>query len=85
MAGLFLSDYQRSMLARSWRDGIDGVYSLALGHLAQDLEDPMLSPWEKLTGLIPIMDYEVSAFTVPRAHSHHASSIQAKSPNTFPM
>ncbi|CAE6447140.1 unnamed protein product [Rhizoctonia solani] len=58
MAGMFLSDYEQSMLARSWRDGVQKVYSLAIEHLSQDLQDARLSPWEKLTGLIPIIEYE---------------------------
>ncbi|KAH7338419.1 fungal-specific transcription factor domain-containing protein [Rhizoctonia solani] len=70
MAGLFMSDYERSMMARSRRDGIREVYALALGYLAQDLEDARLTPWEKLTGLIPIMDYEFHTGQISKYFAH---------------
>ncbi|CAE7208470.1 unnamed protein product, partial [Rhizoctonia solani] len=75
MAGLFLSDYERSASSRSWRDGIHQVYSLATSHLAQDLEDPTLSPWEKLTGLIPIMDYEFHTGQISKYFSHVTTAL----------
>ncbi|CAE6432836.1 unnamed protein product [Rhizoctonia solani] len=70
MAGLFLSDYERSMRARSRRDGLREVYALALGYLAQDLEDARLTPWEKLTGLIPVMDYEFHTGQIAKYFAH---------------
>jgi hypothetical protein len=60
MAVLYRSDYERSMLAPSWRDGAKEIYSHAIDYLSRDLEDEKLSAWEKLTGLVSIMDYEVS-------------------------
>ncbi|CAE6467626.1 unnamed protein product [Rhizoctonia solani] len=62
LAALYRSDYQKSMLATSWRADAKEMYSLAVLQLPHDLEDTKLSPWEKLTGLLGIMDFE---HTVP--------------------
>ncbi|KAG8685286.1 hypothetical protein FRC11_010822 [Ceratobasidium sp. 423] len=70
MASMFRSDYERSMLTPSWRNGAQEAYSLAITHLSRDLEDPRLSAWEKLTGLIPIMDYEFHMGQISKYFAH---------------
>ncbi|KAF8686383.1 hypothetical protein RHS04_00341 [Rhizoctonia solani] len=70
MAGLFRADYERSMLASSWRDSLQEVYSLAIEHLSRDLENDRLSAWEKLTGLVSIMDYEFHTGQISKYFSH---------------
>ncbi|KAF8754668.1 hypothetical protein RHS01_06117 [Rhizoctonia solani] len=70
MAGLFRADYERSMLASSWRDGLQEVYSLAIEHLSRDLENDGLSAWEKLTGLASIMEYEFHTGQISKYFSH---------------
>ncbi|KAJ1305079.1 hypothetical protein OPQ81_000119 [Rhizoctonia solani] len=70
MATLFRSDYEGSVLTTSWRKSAQEVYNVAIEHLSRDLEDPRLSPWEKLTGLIPIMDYEFHTGEISKYFSH---------------
>ncbi|KDN40035.1 hypothetical protein RSAG8_08356, partial [Rhizoctonia solani AG-8 WAC10335] len=57
-AALFRSDYERSIMTASWRAYAKELYSLAILQLTRDLEDTQLSPREKLTGLVEIMNYE---------------------------
>ncbi|KAH7338355.1 hypothetical protein B0J17DRAFT_421142 [Rhizoctonia solani] len=67
MATMYRSDYQKSMLASSWRAEAKELYSRAVVQLPHDMEDTKLSHWEKLAGLLGIMDFEVSGFL----NQHH--------------
>ncbi|ELU41121.1 hypothetical protein AG1IA_04844 [Rhizoctonia solani AG-1 IA] len=70
MAALYRSDYQRSIMTSSWRVDAKELYSLAFKQLPYDLEDVKLSPWEKLLGLIGVMDFEVSTYGSNTAITH---------------
>ncbi|CAE6438290.1 unnamed protein product [Rhizoctonia solani] len=70
LAALYRSDYQKSMLATSWRADAKKLYSLAILQFPHDLEDAGLSPWAKLTGLLGIMDFEYHTGQLSKYYSH---------------
>ncbi|KAF8747404.1 Fungal specific transcription factor domain, partial [Rhizoctonia solani] len=70
MAALYRSDYQRSIMTSSWRVDAKELYSLAFKQLPYDLEDVKLSPWEKLLGLIGVMDFEYHTGQLSKYYSH---------------
>ncbi|CUA73272.1 hypothetical protein RSOLAG22IIIB_05219 [Rhizoctonia solani] len=70
LAALYRADYQKSMLAASWRAEAKELYSLAVLQFPRDLEDDSLSPWAKLTGLLGIMDFEYHTGQLPKYYTH---------------
>ncbi|KAG8684499.1 hypothetical protein FRC11_012016 [Ceratobasidium sp. 423] len=70
MATLYRSDYQKTMLATSWRADAKEMHSHAILQLAHDLEDTKLSPWAKLTGLLTIMDFEYHTGQLSKYYAH---------------
>ncbi|CAE6416758.1 unnamed protein product [Rhizoctonia solani] len=75
LAALYRSDYQKSMLATSWRAEAKELYSLAVLQFPRDLEDPGLSPWAKLTGLLGIMDFEYHTAQLSKYYAHVTEAV----------
>ncbi|KAJ1305128.1 hypothetical protein OPQ81_000165 [Rhizoctonia solani] len=75
LAALYRSDYQNSISAASLRANAKEMYSLATLQLPHDLEDTKLSPWEKLTGLLGIMDFEYHTGQLSKYYSHGAQAL----------
>ncbi|CAE6360091.1 unnamed protein product [Rhizoctonia solani] len=69
-AALFRSDYEMSVMTASWRACAKELYSLSIRQLTRDLEDNQLSPREKLTGLVEIMNYEYHSGRLSDYYSH---------------
>ncbi|CAE7186285.1 unnamed protein product [Rhizoctonia solani] len=74
-AALFRSDYERSKMTASLRACAKELYSLAIRHLTHDLEDTHLSPREKLTGLVEIMNFEYHSGRLSDYYSHGALAL----------
>ncbi|KAG8696909.1 hypothetical protein FRC11_000397, partial [Ceratobasidium sp. 423] len=69
-AALFRSDFERSIMTPTWRACAKELYSLAIRQLTHDLEDARLSPREKLTGLVEVMNYEYHSGRFSDYYSH---------------
>ncbi|CAE6455013.1 unnamed protein product, partial [Rhizoctonia solani] len=75
LAAMYRSDYQKSMLASSWRTEAKELYSQAAVQLPHDLEDNKLSPWEKLTGLLGVMDFEYHTGQLNKYYAHGTQAV----------